>query len=303
MKKIISILFIIQSFVISNSFAQDSCIGTSCMPEKVKNECLNMQDNGCVDWNNGVVYAVGMGVANPDFKSAAQRNYSAYQAAKTVAMRNLLQMVESVNIDSDTTVKDGMLQNDTIRAQISGKLKGVQEVGRPQQKGDGSVWVTMKLYLKDIMSVVAENRSSHSSGSSPFETEGGSAQQSQQDSPVEEDRSSQLYGGLIIDARNIAVTPALSPKVLDERGEEVYGSAHVSREFSVTQGMAGYAKDVEKAKKSPRFQGKPLIIQAIKSSGKNGSDLVVSNKDAELLRKIGSTQTFLREARVMVVLK
>ena len=41
----------------------------------------------------------------------------------------------------------------------------------------------------------------------------------------------------IIDAKGLNAKPAMSPKVVDENGQEVYGSAYVSREFAVQQGM------------------------------------------------------------------
>ncbi|MBW1683090.1 MAG: hypothetical protein JRJ83_17035, partial [Deltaproteobacteria bacterium] len=52
------------------------------------------------------------------------------------------------------------------------------------------------------------------------------------------------YTGLVVDARGFRVKPAMSPRILDEDGNEVYGSASVSREYAVQQGMAGYAKDL-----------------------------------------------------------
>ena len=45
------------------------------------------------------------------------------------------------------------------------------------------------------------------------------------------------------------VKPALSPRILDETGIEVYGSAYVSREWAIKNGVVGYSKDITAALK------------------------------------------------------
>jgi len=94
----------------------------------------------------------------------------------------------------------------------------------------------------------------------------------------------------------------MSPKIDDENGKEVYGSAYVDRSFVTKHGMAGYVKTLERAKQNDRIKDKPLVIKALKSAGKNNTDLVISNKDANKLRQIASNQSFLKEARVIILL-
>ena len=115
-------------------------------------------------------------------------------------------------------------------------------------------------------------------------------------------RSDQVYSGLIIDARGTEVTPAMSPKVYDPEGREVYGSAYVSREFAVSQGMVGYVKELERARESDRVQGNPAVVKAVRAEGPNRADVVISQEDADAIRAAAQQQTFLREARVMIVL-
>ena len=287
-------------------WAQDSCMGNSCMPKAVQNDCTTMQGNGCIDWANGVVYATGMGVPNPSFKTQAQRSYSAYEAAKVVAKRNLLQMVEGINITSEQTVKAGMLENDVIKTQISGRLQHVQEVGKAKTMNDGSKWVTMRLFLRDIYSILVNNEQFEVQGAAQRTTK--PATQILSESETEKKPTSEyggsadtIYSGLIIDARGTGLTPAIAPKVFDSRGEEIYGSAAIDRDFVIKHGIVGYVKDVGSAKKNQRVKGKPLMIKGKLSSG-GSSDLVISDEDAELLKKLDATQTFLREARVIIVI-
>ncbi|MBU2644202.1 hypothetical protein KKI24_05795 [bacterium] len=302
MKRLILITSILV-FIQGTIWAQELCSGTACMPQEVQSECTTMQSNGCIDWSNGIVYATGMGVPNPDFKSQAQRTYSAYEAAKTVAMRNLLQMVEGINISSTKTVKAGMLENDTINTQISGRIRNVIEAGRPKTMSDGSIWVTMKMYLRDIMSILVNNQQ--------FELQDEpSSQPAVPAKPVDQEekktgvayggKSDTVYTGLIIDARGTAVTPAMSPKVYNQEGKEIYGSAAVERDFVLQHGIVGYMKDLDKAMQNQRVQGNPLIIKA--TSSEKATDLTITNEDAALLEALDATQSFLREARVLIII-
>ena len=303
MKRII-LMLIFGVFCSTYLWAQNSCVGSNCMPQIVKDDCTTMQGNGCIDWTNGVVYATGMGVPNPKFKTQAQRSYSAYEAAKTVAMRNLLQMVEGINITSEKTVKAGMLENDVIQTQISGRLRHVQEVGKAKTMSDGSIWVTMKMFLRDIYSILVNNEQFgvQSAGQTPS-----SKAPQQEPRPEKKPKSEyggsaeEIYSGLIIDARDTGLTPAMAPKVINRRGEEIYGSAAIERDFVLKHGIVGYVKDIKRAKDNSRVKGKPLMIKG-KLSSEGSSDLVISDEDAELLKKLDASQTFLREARVIIVI-
>ena len=117
MKKIILFGLVVSVLGFTPLHAQD-CAGVGCLPQEAQNQCTKNFRDGCIDWANGVFYAVGFGVPNTKFKSAAQRNYSAQVAAEQVAMRNLLRLVETTLLDSETTVQDGMLESDRIRTKI-----------------------------------------------------------------------------------------------------------------------------------------------------------------------------------------
>jgi hypothetical protein len=109
------------------------------------------------------------------------------------------------------------------------------------------------------------------------------------------------YTGLVVDARGLGVRPAMAPKVLDENGQEVYGSAFVSREYAVQQGMTGYAKDLDGAKANERVTDNPLVVKALRVEGPGKCDLVISLMDAAMLRGAADTRGFLEKCRVMVV--
>jgi len=293
---ITSILIFIQGTI----WAEEFCSGASCMPNEVKSNCTTMQGNGCIDWSNGVIYATGMGVPMQNV-SQAQKRYSALEAARLVAMRNLLQMVEGINISSTRTVKAGMLENDTINTQINGRIRQVIQAGKPKEMSDGSVWVTMKMYLRDIMSILIKNEQfdTQETSMNKAAAQKQEAEAKKKEGPSYGGDTSTVYTGLIIDARGEGISPAMSPKVYNIEGKEIYGSAAVDRDFVLQHGIVGYVKDLKKAQQHQRVKGNPLIIKA--RSSEKATDLTISNEDASLLEKLDASQSFLREARVLII--
>jgi hypothetical protein len=113
---------------------------------------------------------------------------------------------------------------------------------------------------------------------------------------------SEAYTGLLVDATNIELEPALVFKILDENLEEVFGPAFVSREFAVQQGMAGYYNDIEFAKSDPRVSDKPLTVKALRTDYPSRSNIVISNADAAKLKSASQHLQFLKESRVVILL-
>ena len=300
MKKIFLFGLVVSVLGFTPLHAQD-CAGVGCLPQEAQNQCTKNFREGCIDWANGVFYAVGFGVPNTKFKSAAQRNYSALVAAEQVAMRNLLRLVETTLLDSETTVQDGMLESDRIRTKIKGQIRQVQMVGAPRYMSDGSVSVTMKMQMREVIKVLAEDPRIKAF-SAPHEIQAPQALGSTSTAGSSTSTASGVFTGLLIDARGTEISPALSPKVLNEDGDVIYGFADVDRQFSLEQGMMGYLKDPQAARSNERIKDRPFEIKALHSSGKNNADLVISNADGVRLRQMNREQSFLREARVMVVL-
>jgi len=110
-----------------------------------------------------------------------------------------------------------------------------------------------------------------------------------------------VYTGLIFDAQNLTFTPSASVKILDEDGREVYGSAYVSKDWAEKQGIVSYVKDLAQAKANQRVAGNPLVIKAIKVTGPNNKDLVISNDDARRVRDLAKHLNFLDAAKVVII--
>ena len=119
--------------------------------------------------------------------------------------------------------------------------------------------------------------------------------------PEKIDLSRVNYSGLIIDAREVEVKPALMPKVLNEKGEVIYSSANMQKEEAVKTGVVGYAKEVDAAKKHPRVTETPVVVAALKGSGEKRSDVIISDGNARTITTTEPTLGYLKKGRVMIV--
>ena len=254
--------------------------------------CTTPNDRACVDWNKGVAYAVGIGAPPPG--AGAASNPLARRAARIDGARNLLELIQGVNLDSTTSLKNAMAQSDTVTVNMNGVLQSLREVGQPKYFSDRTVQIKVSASLRAV--VPAELVYGDSGGAPRMLEAPGSVPVGGMVNPAVS------YSGLIIDARGTGVLPAMAPKVFDPDGREVYGSAYVSREWAVTQGVVGYVKTIEAARADDRVKGSPATVKAVEAKGANKADLVISKTDADTIRAIAQRQNFLSEGRVMVVL-
>jgi hypothetical protein len=267
----------------------------------------NIGANGSVNWSEGVMMATGIGSPPEKYYGKPQARPMALRAAQLDAYRNLLEVTKGVRVNSVTVVEDSMVSSDMIRSQVDGMVKGAQVI-KKEYLSDGTVEVTIAMSLrggfaqlilpKDIKPV-PEIRTIPPAPPAPHVPEEVTPAMPEPATPAVVPA---VYTGLVVDARGLGARPAMSPKILDERGQEVYGSAYVSREYAVQQGMAGYAKDMTASQTNPRVTDQPLTVKGLKTEGAGQSDLVISNADADGIRGAAENLSFLKKCRVMIVL-
>ncbi|MDH7501077.1 MAG: hypothetical protein QHH30_11925, partial [candidate division NC10 bacterium] len=79
---------------------------------------------GKIDWSNGVVMAVGIGVPSADAVNAAQARTMAKRAALVAAQRNLLEALRGVRFDSETMVENFIAASDRMLSAVQGIVRG-----------------------------------------------------------------------------------------------------------------------------------------------------------------------------------
>jgi hypothetical protein len=246
-------------------------------------------ENGKIDWTTGVVEAIGIGAPPAKPINMAQARAMAKRAAVIVARRNLLEIIKGVRIDSMTLVKDFVVQSDIIRSQVDGYLERSQIIDIAYMS-DGSVEATVAMNMRGGFANLILPKSIK-----PIP-------------PIEQPKAppaepGEVYTGLVVDSKGFQIKPAMSPKIMDESGNEVYGSSYVSRDYAISQGMAGYAKDLTAAQTNERVTNNPLTVKGLRTADTGDSDIVISNADAAKIKRTAENLAFLQKCRVMVVLE
>jgi hypothetical protein len=245
-------------------------------------------ENGTIDWTTGSATAKGISAPSAEPKDMAQAQARAKRTAVITAMRNLLEIIHGIRIDSHTVIKDVVLKSDVTRNQVADYLQGYH-VSDITYMSEGPVEAKVTVGLRDRFANLLLPESIKPI--QPIEQEG-ALPRSQRG----------VYTGLVVDARGIRAKPAMSPKIVDEGGNELYGSSYVSRDYAVAQGMVGYAKDLAAAQKNDRVAPNPLTIKGIRTAATGVSDIVISDADAAKIRREGENLSVLKRCRVMIIL-
>ncbi len=284
----------------------------------VETGVVQQTENGAIDWLSGEVTAKGIGAPPAKAVNAAQARAMALRAATVIARRNLLELLRGVQIDSATTVQNFMVNDDTVVSRVQGHLEQAR-ITDTAYMSDGSVEVTVQVNLRGKLSqtlLPQQASQQQTAAAAPPSPQQGPQQLQPVSVPPKPSRPAipdgsetsvapRAFGGvtgLVVDARGLGARPAMSPRILDEDGREVYGSSFVGREYAIQQGMAGYAKNPAQASASDRVAGNPLQVKARSVSGQAKTDIVVSNEDAERIRQVAANSEVLQQCRVMIVL-
>lgn len=245
-------------------------------------------DNGTINYSDRKIQATGIG-AIPDIAltNAAQARRAALRIAKVDAMRNLVEIVNGITVDSETTMSDAMF-DDVIKTKVRGMIRGAVQVGDVKYLSDTSIEVVYEVPMSGISEIMAPPAgfaAAIPAGTAPAVAP-----------------TTGAITGLIVDARGLSIRPAMSPRILDQNGGVVYGPKNYTRDYAVSNGVAGYSKTVESAQQDQRVIGNPLIIKAVAASGSNKTDVVVGNSEVMKIKSADGSYGILRDCRVLILL-
>jgi len=227
---------------------------------------------GAVDWSKRVVKCTGAGV--PNLATAgnvpAKARVDAERAAKTNALRSCLEAMKGVTISGGQTVGGAIGADASLRATVEGSVRGFRQTDRRYFE-DGGVEVDIEVPLDAIGDAVLPRAAAAPAPAGPT--------------------------SLVVDAAGLKVAPALSPRLVDEAGKELYGAAWLGETARRAGGVAAYARGLEAARRDlgARLGDQPLVVKALRAQG---SDLVISAADAATL---AARPAFLAEGRVVIL--
>ena len=102
-----------------------------------------------------VGYAV---ISTQPGRSDAQKRLMAIRAARMAAMRDLAEQIHGLQVDSNTTVVDLMVQNDTFRGVVTGTIRGARTV-RINPTGVDTYEIVLEIdreMMTDLLSVARQ---------------------------------------------------------------------------------------------------------------------------------------------------
>ena len=135
MKKILSILFIFiaQSCApnwmdnLSQSKLTNNNMDEFTAPTNQLNKTRELLDGASITFPT--LTATGYAVVSTQVgQNIEQRRLMAIRSARMSAMRELAEQIHGIKVDSNTTVIDLMVQNDTFRGIVSGVIRGARTV-------------------------------------------------------------------------------------------------------------------------------------------------------------------------------
>jgi hypothetical protein len=261
---------------------------------------IEFRDNATIDWTRGVVTARGIGdptIYSYYKKSQIQREQTIAEAMNK-ARHNLLETLVSLRINTESRVIDIVENYPSIMSQLREMTYQAPEMDNLRRylyDGSIEVWSQMRLdggftqlILPPEIRQIESIKQVMTGKNSP--------------QPATRSRSSQIYSGMVVDARGLQAIPVIAPRILDENLEEVFGPTYASREFAVQQGVVRYTSNLWQAKFDLRVSDNPIVVKALKTIWPRRCDFIISNSDADKLRSASEHLLFLRQCKVIIVL-
>lgn len=196
---------------------------------------------GEIDWTSGYIKVKGTGIA-PENMLPAQAKLMARRAAVADAYRNLAEIVEGVQVNAETTVKNYIAKSDVVEIKVSGFIQGAR-IYDERQLDDGTYEIELLAYLYGNGSLgmifFEEGIEEETEITKQIE------QRTEITTKIQSEVAkieSEKFTGLVIDARGTDVKPCLSPKVEDVTPQLVYDSSYVDKEILLKEGVVTYLK-------------------------------------------------------------
>lgn len=260
---------------------------------------VSARADAATNWNTGTITVTGTGFANANMTvSPAHASGLARRAAMADAHRQLLEIIQGVNVDAETTVEQMMISSDVVKLKVSGVIKGARITSEGELNG-GGYSVTMELGLFDGQGSLAETVIERSAYVEPFPAPSPSYEPPAYSQPVQQPiYSGNGYTGLIVDCRYLwegEINPVMSPVIKNAHGQKIYGHKNLDYDRIIREGMATYAQDMSQA---ARAGSNPLIVRAIRLEDFNANP-VLSMSDADLVLYENSQSHFLENIAVV----
>ena len=202
---------------------------------------VEVQQKGAVNWDKGAesdVTAIGIGL--PPDNAGPRGNVLARRAAIVDAQRNLAEIMQGVQINSETILENLSLTSDIVRSKVQGLVQGARIIDEGLNP-DGSYFVKMRVPMYGTQSSIA-------SAVLPELRDNMAPEPLLQvtDTALPEKEVKALraegYTGIVVNADEMGLEPTFSPVIYDVNGRVVYGIKNLDYDYAISKGMVAYAK-------------------------------------------------------------
>jgi hypothetical protein len=234
---------------------------------------------GQADWTTGVVRSSARAEA-ASAGSMSARQAHAVAAAVQVARQQLLTAIGQLRLDAGHTV-ESVLQGAYDKRQALEALVAQAEVVQTRYLAPGAVESTVQVSLFGRLTTLLWPETTAASGPPAEATSG-------------------VYTGIVIDARGLALQPAVFPRILDEDGQVLYAPEGVHTEVAMQQGYMAYVSVIDSPQVEARVGKNPLLLRARRAAGPTRVDVVLSRADGPQLQHT-AIRLLLARGRVLLV--
>ena len=283
-KNLFRYFFIIFLLFTSFSFSQKSS----------KHSFIVNTDEGFIDYSNRII--VCRGTAEIEEKTPidnslkiVEKNLKIAKAeARTIARSNLIELMKQVNFDG-RLVGELMEDEPLIGSRLEGLIGSAYQQGEIEYLEGEKVAIALAVKMSGLSEILTDIDGYKSDSMNPAYLMTSAAIP-----------KSQRISGIVIDAREHAVDPSMSPEVIDMQGNLVYGTISYSRSKAVNRGAVGYAYSMDDRNVSQRVGTNPLFVEAV---GSLDDDVYITSMDAAKVRDAEKSFGVLSNCRVMLLLQ
>ena len=283
-KNLFRYFFIISLFFISFSFSQ----------KPSQHSFIVNTDEGFIDYSNRII--VCRGTAEIEEKTPidnslkiVEKNLKIAKAeARTIARSNLIELMKQVNFDG-RLVGELMEDEPLIGSRLEGLIGSAYQQGEIEYLEGEKVAIALAVKMSGLSEILTDIDGYKSDSMNPAYLMTSAAIP-----------KSQRISGIVIDAREHAVDPSMSPEVIDMQGNLVYGTISYSRSKAVNRGPVGYAYSMDDRNVSQRVGTNPLFVEAV---GSLDDDVYITSMDAAKVRDAEKSFGVLSNCRVMLLLQ
>ena len=233
---------------------------------------------GQVDWTEGVVLSRSSATGTTQRGAMAGTDQAAVEAAR----QGLWSEIEQVRLDARQRLGPAIMQTEAQRQALAASIAQAAVVETRYLPG-GTVETAVQLPFAGQLTALLLSQPSAVVPDGTLQSEA-------------------VHTGIVIDARGLALQPALFPRIVDESGQPLYAPEVVDVEAAVQQGYVAYAKAFDQAPAQARIGERPLVLRALRVAGDTRVDLVLSQAEATRIRDYAATRRLLRQCRVLIVM-